>query len=78
MLGASHNFVFHQLATTIGAALSYSFRVTARELGHALPIHGEVLERIRMRDADGAGEAMLRLLDLAIHDLTHPGPKSSD
>jgi DNA-binding FadR family transcriptional regulator len=69
MLGASHNFVFRQLAKTIGEALAYSFRVTARELGHALPIHGEVMERIRMRDADGAGAAMLRLLDVAIHDL---------
>ena len=69
LLSASHNFVFRQLATSIGAALAYSFRVTLRELGHALPVHGEVLERIRMRDPDGASAAMLRLLDVAIHDL---------
>jgi DNA-binding FadR family transcriptional regulator len=69
MLAASHNFVFRQLATTIGAALAYSFRVTARELGHALPFHGEVMERIRMRDPDGASAAMLQLLDVAIQDL---------
>lgn len=73
MLAASHNFVFRQLATTIGAALAYSFRVTARELGHALPIHGEVMERIRMRDADGASATMMKLLDVAIHDLKQHG-----
>jgi GntR family transcriptional regulator, galactonate operon transcriptional repressor len=73
MLGASHNFVFRQLATTIGAALAYSFRITSRELGHALPIHREVMERIRMRDADGASAAMLRLLDIAIRDLNQHG-----
>jgi DNA-binding FadR family transcriptional regulator len=74
ILAASHNFVFRQLATTIGAALAYSFRVTARELGHALPVHGEVLEHIRMRDAEGASAAMLQLLDVAISDLEQHEP----
>ena len=69
MLAASHNFVFRQLATTISAALVYSFNVTARELGHTLPLHGVVLEHIRMRDADGAGAAMLELLEAARGDL---------
>ncbi len=72
MLAASHNFVFRQLATTIGAALAYSFRITSkrsRDLNHSLGNHGEVMEHIRMRDADGAGAAMLRLLDVAITDL---------
>jgi len=72
ILSASHNFVFRQLATAIGAALAYSFHVTTRELGHALPLHGEVLEHIRMRDADGASDAMMRLLDVARRDLTRP------
>ena len=71
MLSASHNFVLRQLTTMIGAALAYSFHITARELGHALPVHGEVLERIRMRDADGASAAVFRLLDVALHDLEH-------
>ena len=69
ILAASHNFVFRQLATTIRAALGYSFRVTTRELGHALPIHGKVLEHIRMRDAEGASAAMIQLLDVALSDL---------
>lgn len=69
ILAASHNFVFRQLSTTIGAALAYSFSITLRELGHALPVHGEVLEHIRMRDAEGAAATMHRLLDVAISDL---------
>jgi DNA-binding FadR family transcriptional regulator len=73
MLGASHNFAFRQLATIIGAALASSFQITARELGHALPVHGEVLERIRMRDPDGASGAMHRLLEVAINDLRQHG-----
>lgn len=69
ILAASHNFVFRQLATTIRAALAYSFQVTQRELGHALPAHGEVLEHIRMRDAEGATAAMMHLLRVAMSDL---------
>lgn len=69
MLAASHNFVFRQLATTISAALVYSFSVTPRELGHMLPQHGVVLEHIRMRDAEGASAAMLELLEVARGDL---------
>ena len=34
-------------------------------------VRGEVLERIRMRDADGASAAVFRLLDVALHDLEH-------
>src|SRR4051794_1259691 len=72
LLRASHNIVFHQMATTIGAALAYSFRITiqrAREPGGSLPNHGEVIECIRRRDADGAYASMARLLDVAIVDL---------
>lgn len=56
----------------IGAALAYSFRLTierAREPGASLPNHGEVIERIRMRDSDGAFASMSRLLNIAIVDL---------
>lgn len=74
ILEASHNFVFRQLASMIGAALTYSFSITQRELGHTLPFHGEVLEYIRMRDAEGARAAMTKLLDVAINDLKNqPG-----
>jgi DNA-binding FadR family transcriptional regulator len=72
ILSASHNLVFRQLATTIGAALAYSFRITSQhgpDLAHSLGSHGEVMERVRMRDAAGAGAAVLRLLDIAIRDL---------
>jgi GntR family transcriptional regulator, galactonate operon transcriptional repressor len=72
LLRASGNIVFQQLSNTIGAALAYSFRLTlsrAREPGASLPNHGEVIERIRLRDGDGAAAAMSRLLDIAIVDL---------
>jgi hypothetical protein len=54
------------------AALAYSFRLTvqrSREPGASLPNRGEALERIRLRDADGAYASMARLLDIAILDL---------
>lgn len=72
LLRASHNIVFQQMSTTIGAALAYSFRLTterAREPGASLPNHGEVIERIRARDGDGAYASMARLLNIAIIDL---------
>lgn len=72
LLRASHNVVFQQLSNTIGAALGYSFRLTisrAKEPGSSLPNHGEVIERIRMRDSVGAFESMTRLLNIAIVDV---------
>ncbi|GLQ11938.1 transcriptional regulator [Devosia yakushimensis] len=72
LLRASRNIVFQQLSNTIGAALAYSFRLTisrAREPGASLPNHGEVIERIRLRDSVGAFEAMTRLLHIAIVDV---------
>jgi GntR family galactonate operon transcriptional repressor len=72
LLRASRNIVFQQLATTIEAALAYSFRMTierAQEPGASLPNHGEVIDRIRDRDADGAHASMVRLLNIAVVDL---------
>lgn len=72
LLRASGNIVFQQLSNTIGAALAYSFQLTisrAREPGASLPIHGEVIERIRMRDSAGAFESMTKLLNVAIVDV---------
>lgn len=72
LLRASGNIVFQQLSNTIGAALAYSFRLTisrAREPGASLPNHGEVIERIRLRDSEGAYASMARLLNIAIVDL---------
>lgn len=72
LLRASGNIVFQQLSNTIGAALTYSFRLTisrAREPGASLPNHGEVIERIRLRDSEGAHASMARLLNIAIVDL---------
>jgi DNA-binding FadR family transcriptional regulator len=72
LLRASGNIVFQQLSNTIGAALAYSFRMTverAREPGASLPNHGEVIERIRQRDSEGAAASMARLLRIAVIDL---------
>ncbi|MGL1921680.1 MAG: FadR family transcriptional regulator [Hyphomicrobiales bacterium] len=72
LLRASHNIVFKQLSNTIGAALAYSFRITtqrARDPGASLPNHGEVIERIRARDSEGAYDSMARLLNIAVVDL---------
>ncbi|MFC0008529.1 FadR/GntR family transcriptional regulator [Devosia nitrariae] len=72
LLRASGNIVFQQLSNTIGAALAYSFRMTverAREPGASLPNHGEVIERIRERDSEGAAASMARLLRIAVIDL---------
>lgn len=72
LLRASGNIVFQQLSNTIGAALAYSFRLTmarAREPGSSLPNHGEVIERIRVRDSEGAFASMSRLLSIAVIDL---------
>ncbi|MBF0679858.1 MAG: FadR family transcriptional regulator [Devosia sp.] len=72
LLRASGNIVFQQLSNTIGAALAYSFRLTiarAREPGASLANHGEVIERIRLRDSEGAFASMARLLNIALVDL---------
>lgn len=72
LLRASRNIVFQQLSNTIGAALAYSFRLTiarAREPGASLSLHGEVIDRIRMRDSEGAFAMMTQLLNIAVVDL---------
>jgi DNA-binding FadR family transcriptional regulator len=72
LLRASHNLVFQQLWTTISAALAYSFRVSTgqtRSPAHSLPYHRDVVERIRLRDPEGAHSSMSRLLDIAAIDL---------
>jgi len=72
LLRASRNIVFQQLSNTIGAALAYSFRLTiarAHEPGASLSMHGEVIDRVRMRDSEGAFATMTQLLNIAVVDL---------
>jgi DNA-binding FadR family transcriptional regulator len=72
LLEASHNLVFRQLIATISAALMSGFRLSthlATSYEKTLAAHGEVLERIRLRDPAGARAAMLDLLGVAFDDL---------
>ncbi len=68
IVAASRNLVLKGLIGPIAAALRAVFAVTNRTMmadSPALAAHGEVLERIRLRDPVGARLAMERLLDLA-------------
>jgi len=76
VIAASRNVVLKGLVGTIEAALRAVFSVTNQLMttqSHALAAHGEVVERIRFRDAAGARLAMQRLLDLAAEDLSPRG-----
>jgi DNA-binding FadR family transcriptional regulator len=70
IMNASHNIVFKALAGTIEAALRAAFFVTSEFMdADVMNAHKHILERIRMRDPDGAHHAMLHLLDIAAEDL---------
>lgn len=72
LIAASHNLVLRNLAGTIAAALRAVFAITNQLMttqSRALAAHGDVLERVRLRDAAGARAAMEHLLDLAGQDL---------
>jgi GntR family transcriptional regulator, galactonate operon transcriptional repressor len=72
LLAASHNHVLIQLASVIRAALRALFELTTH-LGsaheQALHLHGEVVEAVRLRQADVARTAILKILDAAVIDL---------
>jgi GntR family transcriptional regulator, galactonate operon transcriptional repressor len=76
LLVGSHNHVLIQLASVIRAALRALFELTTH-LGsaheQALHLHGEVMEAVRLRRADNARAAILKILDAAVADLdVHP------
>jgi DNA-binding FadR family transcriptional regulator len=69
---ASHNIVLQQLVGAISTALGAVFRLStqlASSQERALSAHFDVLECIRLRDAQGARAAMNRLLGVAANDL---------
>jgi DNA-binding FadR family transcriptional regulator len=74
LIAASHNIVLLNLVGTIEAALRASFLNSTRSIlmtqqARTLHVHKDVLEHIRVRDAAGAREAMLHLLDQAAEDI---------
>ena len=72
ILAASHNPVFAGLGQLIGQALANSFQLTTsitRSYVATLSAHGDVLEAIRLRQPDIAGERMRALIEIASTDM---------
>ncbi len=72
LLHASHNQVFRQLSSIIHAALKYSLHTSneaVEKRDEALDIHRQLVEALRMRDADAARDCSNRMLDIAARDL---------
>lgn len=70
VIDASGNLVLARVVGAIEAALRAVFAATSRMMdADGVASHRTVLEHIRLRDADGARDAMHRLLDIAAADL---------
>ena len=70
VINASGNIVLARLIGAIEAALRAVFAVTSRMMdADGVAAHRIVLERIRLRDPDGASAAMHGLIDIAAADL---------
>jgi len=72
LIAASHNVVLKGLTGTIEAALRATFAITNRLVtaqSRALATHKQVFECVRLRDAKGAREAAIELLNIAATDL---------
>lgn len=72
VVAASHNVVLQSLGDTLEAAVRAAVLSTERlrqEDTNVLEVHFDVMERIRMRDSDGARKAMHALLNTAAADL---------
>ncbi|MGJ4860763.1 FadR/GntR family transcriptional regulator [Labrys sp. La1] len=70
---ASHNPIFRQIGSLIDTALKFSLEATAvislDRRTEAVAAHHDVVEALRMRDAEAARRAANRILDLAARDL---------
>lgn len=76
LLKASHNQVFRQLSSIIHAALIYALyrsNEAVEDREEALLVHRELVEALRLRDAEAARAASHRTLDLAVRDLALNG-----
>ena len=72
ILRMTGNELLSSLAAVIETALMMSFRLSNDNPGgqrHSLPLHREVMSRIAAKDAGGARQAMLTLLDQAEDDV---------
>lgn len=72
ILDATGNDTINALATSVGAAVSWTTEYKQRERAlprDPLPDHQRVFEAIRNGDVGAARKAMLQLLDLALRDM---------
>jgi DNA-binding FadR family transcriptional regulator len=72
LIAAARNVIFTNLLGTIGAVLKIIFNVSthlAREHDEVIAVHADVIERVRLRDAEGARRAMERLLAVGERNL---------
>jgi GntR family galactonate operon transcriptional repressor len=72
VLASTENPMLAAMSTPILEALEISIGISNKVTGafvRACPIHGEILESIRNRDAEGARRSCLRLLEMSAKDL---------
>jgi len=72
ILAAAHNEALASLASSVGAAVSWTTKFKQRKHGlprDPLPDHVAVYQAVQAQDADGARQAMVELLRLALADM---------
>ncbi|CAN7332013.1 FadR/GntR family transcriptional regulator [Phenylobacterium sp. LjRoot219] len=77
ILAAAHNEALASLASSVGAAVSWTTTFKQRKLGlprDPLPEHLAVFEAVRAQDVEQAREAMAELLRLALADMEIASP----
>jgi DNA-binding FadR family transcriptional regulator len=62
ILAGAHNDLLLQMGSLIGVGLMVSYRLSSDSYSRFRPMHRDVLDAIEARDAQGAREAMARLL----------------
>lgn len=72
LISSSNNRVFQQLASSFKAAIQHSIEATSKfseNLEAAIYLHGELLNALRIKNPDLSENVMLKILDMAEHDI---------
>ena len=72
ILRATGNELLRSLGSVVEIALAITIRLSIaspKGFRHSLPLHGAVLKAVRRRDAAGAREAMLLMIDISKRDI---------